>query len=106
VKGCPPPVHPRTKIFAGSYSRNWTLDRDGMTDERLDLREIPPRQRHPKIFDAFEALESGEALTLVNDHEPTPLYHQMAAEVDSFDAEGYTVDHVGPNEFIATLPKI
>lgn len=76
-----------------------------MTDQRLDLREIPPRRRHPKIFDAFEELASGEALTLVNDNEPTPLYHQMAAEVDTFDATGYTVDRVGPNEFIATLPK-
>jgi uncharacterized protein (DUF2249 family) len=76
-----------------------------MTNQQLDLREIPPPQRHPKIFDAFQELESGDALTLVNDHEPTPLYHQMAAEIDAFDAEGYTVDRVGPNEFIATLPK-
>ncbi len=76
-----------------------------MSETRLDLREIPPPQRHPKIFDAFEALDSGETLVLVNDHEPTPLYHQMAAEVDSFDAEGYEVDHVGEQEFIATLPK-
>jgi uncharacterized protein (DUF2249 family) len=76
-----------------------------MTDQQLDLREIPPPQRHPKIFAAFEELESGDALTLVNDHEPKPLYHQMAAEVESFDAEGYTVDRIGPNEFIATLPK-
>ncbi|WP_123537521.1 DUF2249 domain-containing protein [Halosimplex salinum] len=76
-----------------------------MTGQQLDLREIPPPQRHPKIFDAFEDLESGEALSLINDHEPTPLYHQMSAEIDSFDADGYTVDRVGPNEFIATLPK-
>ncbi|NHN49167.1 DUF2249 domain-containing protein [Halostella sp. JP-L12] len=76
-----------------------------MSGRQLDLREIPPPKRHPKIFDAFEELESGEALTLFNDHEPTPLYHQMAAEVESFDAEGYTVDRIGPQEFIATLPK-
>ncbi|MFB6180004.1 MAG: DUF2249 domain-containing protein [Halorientalis sp.] len=76
-----------------------------MAEQQLDLREIPPPQRHPKIFDAFEALDSGEALTIVNDHEPKPLYHQLAAEVDAFDADGYTVDRVGPNEFIVTLPK-
>ena len=69
----------------------------------FDVRDLPP-QRHPKIFDAFEALERGESLTLVNDHEPTPLYHQMVAEMPSFDAEGYAVDHVGPKEFVATLP--
>jgi len=76
-----------------------------MSEQQLDLREIPPPKRHPKIFEAFEALESGEALTLVNDHDPKPLYHQMSAEIESFDAEGYTVDRIGPNEFIATLPK-
>ncbi|MFT4883923.1 MAG: hypothetical protein ACI8U4_001436 [Natronomonas sp.] len=76
-----------------------------MVEQQLDIREIPPPQRHPKIFNAFGALESGETLTIVNDHEPTPLYHQMAAEVESFDAEGYSVDRVGPKEFIATLPK-
>ncbi|AZH25964.1 DUF2249 domain-containing protein [Haloplanus aerogenes] len=76
-----------------------------MAEQQLDLREIPPPQRHPKIFDAFEELESGEALTLINDHEPKPLYHQMSAEIESFDADGYTVDRVGQNEFIARLPK-
>lgn len=76
-----------------------------MPDQRLDLRDVPPPERHPAIFDAFEALASGEALTLVNDHEPAPLYHQMVAEVESFDAEGYDVERVGPEEFVATLPK-
>lgn len=76
-----------------------------MAEQQLDLREIPPPKRHPKIFEAFDELDGGEALAIVNDHEPTPLYHQMAAELQSFDAEGYTVDRIGPNEFIATLPK-
>ncbi|MFB6165712.1 MAG: DUF2249 domain-containing protein [Haloarculaceae archaeon] len=76
-----------------------------MSERQLDLREIPPPERHPKIFAAFEDLDSGEVLTLVNDHEPTPLFHQMAAEVDDFDAENYAVDRVGPREFVATLPK-
>lgn len=76
-----------------------------MPEHELDLREIPPRDRHPKIFDAFAELEPGESLTLVNDHDPAPLYHQMVAEVDAFDADEYTVDQLGPEEFIATLPK-
>lgn len=93
------------KIFAGRPIPNGVNQIDAMTEQQLDLREIPPPQRHPTIFDAFEDLENGEALTLINDHEPTPLYHQMSAEIESFDAEGYTVDHIGPGEFIATLPK-
>lgn len=76
-----------------------------MTDARLDLREIPPPERHPKVFEAFEDLDSGESLVLVNDHDPEPLYRQMAIEISEFDAEGYTVDRVGVREFVATLPK-
>jgi len=76
-----------------------------MSENSLDLRDIPPAERHPKIFEAFDALESGDALTLINDHEPRPLFFQMRAEVDEFDADGYTVDRIGPNEFVATLPK-
>jgi len=92
-------------MFAKIVIGEGRLRRYAMAEQQLDLREIPPPKRHPKIFDAFEDLDSGEALTLVNDHEPTPLYHQMSAEIESFDAEGYTVDRIGPNEFVATLPK-
>jgi uncharacterized protein (DUF2249 family) len=71
----------------------------------LDLRDVPPPQRHPKIHDAFADLGAGEALSIVNDHDPKPLFYEFQAEVEAFDAEGYEVDQVGPNEFIATLPK-
>ncbi len=46
----------------------------------LDVREIPPRERHPLIFGTFERLLPGQALRLVNDHDPKPLYYQFAAE--------------------------
>jgi len=76
-----------------------------MPENALDLRDVPPPERHPKIMDRFEQLDSGESLTLVNDHEPRPLFYEMKAEVDSFDAEAYEVDQRGDNEFVATLPK-
>lgn len=46
----------------------------------LDVREIPPRQRHPLIFDTFDGLASGQALILVNDHDPKPLFYQFQFE--------------------------
>ena len=76
-----------------------------MSNQTLDLRDVPPPERHPRIFEAFEELAPGESLTLVNDHEPQPLYYQMSAEVPSFDAEGYRVEQRGPTEFVAELPK-
>ena len=43
----------------------------------LDLRTIVPRERHPLIFGRFDALAIGEAIQLVNDHNPTPLHFQF-----------------------------
>ena len=34
----------------------------------LDIRTVPPRDKHPTIFRTFDALQKGEAFTLVNDH--------------------------------------
>lgn len=49
--------------------------------QALDVRTIPPYQRHPLIFGTFEALAPGSAFELVNDHDPKPLYYQFAAEM-------------------------
>lgn len=49
-------------------------------DNILDIRPLPPAQRHPLIFDRFEALASGESFILINDHNPKPLYYQFQAE--------------------------
>ncbi|CCQ34942.1 DUF2249 domain-containing protein [Halorhabdus tiamatea] len=76
-----------------------------MPTTTLDLRDVPPPERHPKIHDAFENLESGEALQIVNDHEPKPLFYEFQAEVESFDADRYEVERRGDGEFLATLPK-
>lgn len=43
----------------------------------LDLRQIAPPQRHALIFNTFEALLPGQALELVNDHDPQPLKAQL-----------------------------
>lgn len=73
---------------------------------KLDVRDIPPTQRHVKIHETFEEMEPGETLTIVNDHEPKPLYYEMAAEVDSFDEEGYEVNREEAEKFVAEFPKI
>jgi len=72
---------------------------------RLDVRDIPPVNRHDRIHEEFEEMESGETLTIVNDHQPKPLYYEMAAEVPAFDEEGYRVRRDAPDEFVAEFPK-
>jgi uncharacterized protein (DUF2249 family) len=43
----------------------------------LDIRTIPPRERHPLIFSTFDQLAVGHAMELVNDHDPRPLHYQF-----------------------------
>lgn len=46
----------------------------------LDVRVIPPREKHPTIFQTFNALGPGESFVLLNDHDPRPLRYQFEAE--------------------------
>ena len=48
--------------------------------KELNVTEIVPRERHPKIFKAFDDLAKGDAFLLVNDHDPKPLFYQFNAE--------------------------
>lgn len=47
----------------------------------VDVRTVPPPQRHPMIFSTFNQLAPGEAMMLVNDHDPKPLFYQFQAEL-------------------------
>ena len=46
----------------------------------LDVRVIPPREKHPTIFQTFASLNPGESFVLVNDHDPRPLRFQFEAQ--------------------------
>lgn len=50
------------------------------TERILDVRVIPPREKHPTIFNTFAALAPGESFVLVNDHDPRPLRYQFEFE--------------------------
>jgi len=51
-----------------------------MTDQVLDVRPLPPRERHEQIFRALDELGTGRTVRLVNDHDPKPLRYQLDAE--------------------------
>jgi uncharacterized protein (DUF2249 family) len=51
-----------------------------MKDQRtaeLDVRRLPPWERHPKIFGAFVGLQVGGELRVISDHEPRPLREEF-----------------------------
>ncbi len=78
-----------------------------MTDiqtRTVDVREVPPAQRHPMIFGAFEALKPGESFELVNDHDPKPLYYQFQAELTGqFE---WTYIEKGPETWRVKIKKV
>jgi len=53
---------------------------DDKTTASIDVRQIPPRERHPMIFEAFDNLSAGQSFMLINDHDPKPLYYQFMHE--------------------------
>ncbi len=74
-----------------------------MSATEIDVRVIPPRDKHPTIFRALDTLPSGEAILLINDHDPAPLRYQLLAEhPDTFD---WTYDMQGPDEWRVRIAR-
>lgn len=69
----------------------------------LDVRSIPPGQRHAQIFGRFDALAPGEAFELVNDHDPKPLRYQFEDRMrGAFD---WTYVESGPETWRVRIAK-
>lgn len=69
----------------------------------IDVRHIMPRERHPLIFSTFAQLPAGQAMELVNDHDPKPLYYQFQAELPN----GFRWDYLesGPEVWRVAITK-
>ncbi len=47
----------------------------------VDVRTLAPQERHPLIFSTFSQLASGEAMELINDHDPKPLHARFKSDL-------------------------
>jgi uncharacterized protein (DUF2249 family) len=74
------PGHCRVHVTKLADDGASSTDGELTVTEELDVRELPPAQRHERIFEAYEGLQTGQGFVLVNDHDPKPLYHQFDAE--------------------------
>lgn len=45
----------------------------------IRVPEYPPHLKHKVIFETFDKLQPGEAMLIINDHNPIPLRHQFEA---------------------------
>ena len=76
----------RVRITKTERAGSQSGDDDSAAEEapapaaELDVRDLPPAERHERIFEAYADLDEGEGFVLVNDHDPKPLYHQFDAE--------------------------
>jgi uncharacterized protein (DUF2249 family) len=70
----------------------------------VDVRHIVPRERHPLIFSTFYGLGAGQAMQLVNDHDPKPLYYQFLAEAPG--AFGWDYLEAGPDTWRVAITKL
>lgn len=70
----------------------------------LDLRPLPPFERHEKIFQMWDALKPGETLKITNDHDPKPLHYQFEAEYTNQYEWEYEAE--GPKDWIVKIKKV
>jgi uncharacterized protein (DUF2249 family) len=69
----------------------------------IDVRSMQPRDRHPRIFAAFDALAPAEAILLVNDHDPKPLFYQFQAERPG--QASWQPQEEGPERWVIRIEK-
>jgi uncharacterized protein (DUF2249 family)/hemerythrin-like domain-containing protein len=70
----------------------------------LDLRPLPPFERHVKIFELWDQLKPGQTLRIINDHNPKPLRYQFEAEQKGkFDWHN---DQEGPKDWVVRILRL
>jgi len=73
-------------------------------DGELDVRALPHGQRHEIIFARLDRLQPGQALVIVNDHDPKPLRYQTAAMwPDRFE---WTYRQAGPDVWRVAVSRV
>lgn len=70
----------------------------------LDLRPMPPFERHEKIFKLWDTLKVGETLRIINDHDPKPLSYQF--EVEHKGKYEWEYEQKGPRDWIVNINRI
>ncbi|MBI2328992.1 MAG: DUF438 domain-containing protein [Chloroflexi bacterium] len=70
----------------------------------LDLRAMPPFERHEKIFELWDALKPGETLRITNDHDPKPLHYQFEAEYKG--QYQWEYEQQGPKDWVVKIKKV
>lgn len=49
-------------------------------DATVDARTYEPKLKHAILFNTLKDLTSGQKMELINEHDPSPLYHAIMTE--------------------------
>ena len=74
------------------------------TLEILNVTLIEPKFKHPRIFEKFDSLSSGEGFIIDNDHDPKPLYYQLIGERGNMFTWEYLEN--GPDRWKVQITKL
>lgn len=80
------------------------MDKVSENIQTLDLRPMPPFERHDKIFEIWETLKPGQILRIINDHDPKPLHYQFEAEFK--DKYEWEYEQEGPKDWMVKIKRI
>lgn len=72
--------------------------------QELDVRIIPPKLKHPTIYQTLHALTVNEALRIINDHDPRPLRFELDADYPH--AFKWKYIESGPDTWIVEIRKV
>ena len=82
-----------------------TAARNSPDVREIDVRSLPPHERHGLVLKLFESLHEGESLVVVNDHEPVHLVAFMKHERRDFDFASYKAYERRPGEWVGVFAK-
>lgn len=80
-----------------------TNENSSSLPDQLDVRPLPPRDKHATIFRLWAALPVGACFVLINDHDPVPLYYQFAGQYP--DAFSWEYLEQGPDVFRVRITR-
>ena len=90
--------------FQAAQAEADDLRRSIEASDRLDVRTLPHVQRHEIIFGRLDALAPGQALVILNDHDPKPLRYQASAMwPDRFE---WSYLEAGPVEWRVAITRV
>lgn len=75
-----------------------------MSQQRLDVRDMPKPAKHPRIFELFDSLTPAQSFVLINNHDPRHLHDQFDA--DHHGEFGWQYLDRGPDRWQIQITKL